>query len=138
MSPAGAVGAAGALGTALAGLKVGVTIFFVLYGTRLIEGGLSLIENDHRRRRVEFVIRDPGVRDGPELLGAMGRRAGVNVGELGGHVLHDAHVLQRLLRRGPRFGQHRGRRILGLDGLTQGIALGGCCVHVGHGCALSC
>jgi predicted PurR-regulated permease PerM len=40
----------------LAGLIL--TIFFVLYGTRLIDGGLSLIDDDHRRQRVEFVIRD--------------------------------------------------------------------------------
>jgi predicted PurR-regulated permease PerM len=35
-----------------------LTIFFVLYGTRLIEGGLRLIDDDEVRRRTEFVIRD--------------------------------------------------------------------------------
>jgi predicted PurR-regulated permease PerM len=34
-----------------------LTIFFVLYGPRLIEGGLGLIENDAVRRRTEEVIR---------------------------------------------------------------------------------
>jgi predicted PurR-regulated permease PerM len=40
----------------LAGLIL--TIFFVLYGTRLIEGGLRLIDDDTARERTEFVIRD--------------------------------------------------------------------------------
>jgi predicted PurR-regulated permease PerM len=35
-----------------------LTIFFVLYGSRLFEGGLRLIDDDVGRRRVEFVIRD--------------------------------------------------------------------------------
>jgi predicted PurR-regulated permease PerM len=40
----------------LAGLIL--TIFFVLYGGRLIDGGLSLIDGEQTRRRTEFVIRD--------------------------------------------------------------------------------
>ena len=40
----------------LAGLIL--TIFFVLYGGRLIEGGLSLVDDETTRRRTEFVIRD--------------------------------------------------------------------------------
>jgi predicted PurR-regulated permease PerM len=40
----------------LAGLIL--TIFFVLYGGRLIEGGLSLVDDEPTRRRTEFVIRD--------------------------------------------------------------------------------
>src|SRR6185437_4327322 len=40
----------------LAGLIL--TIFFVLYGTRLIDGGLRLIEDDAVRARTEYVIRD--------------------------------------------------------------------------------
>ena len=35
-----------------------LTIFFVLYGTRLIEGGLRLIDDDEVRKRTEYVIRD--------------------------------------------------------------------------------
>jgi predicted PurR-regulated permease PerM len=34
-----------------------LTIFFVLYGTRLVDGGLRLIEDDDARRRAEAVIR---------------------------------------------------------------------------------
>ena len=34
-----------------------LTIFFVLYGTRIIEGGLGLIEDDAVRRRTEYVMR---------------------------------------------------------------------------------
>jgi len=40
----------------LAGLIL--TVFFVLYGSRLIEGGLGLIGDDEARRRAEFVLRD--------------------------------------------------------------------------------
>jgi putative heme transporter len=40
----------------LAGLIL--TIFFVLYGNRIIEGGLRLIDDDEARRRTEYVIRD--------------------------------------------------------------------------------
>ena len=40
----------------LAGLIL--TIFFVLYGTRLVDGGLRLIEDDAVRERTQFVIRD--------------------------------------------------------------------------------
>jgi predicted PurR-regulated permease PerM len=40
----------------LAGLIL--TIFFVLYGTRIIEGGLRLIDDDAVRRRTEYVMRD--------------------------------------------------------------------------------
>ena len=40
----------------LAGLIL--TIFFVLYGSRLVEGGLRLIEDDAVRERTQFVIRD--------------------------------------------------------------------------------
>jgi predicted PurR-regulated permease PerM len=35
-----------------------LTVFFVLYGARLIEGGLGLIEDETVRRRAAFVIRD--------------------------------------------------------------------------------
>jgi predicted PurR-regulated permease PerM len=35
-----------------------LTIFFVLYGNRIIEGGLRLIDDDEARRRTEYVIRD--------------------------------------------------------------------------------
>lgn len=35
-----------------------LTVFFVLYGTRLLDGALSLIDDDATRRRTEFVIRD--------------------------------------------------------------------------------
>ncbi len=35
-----------------------LTVFFVLYGTRLLDGALSLIDDDAVRRRTEFVIRD--------------------------------------------------------------------------------
>ena len=38
-----------------------LTIFFVLYGTRIIEGGLGLIEDDAVRRRTEYVMRDGDV-----------------------------------------------------------------------------
>jgi predicted PurR-regulated permease PerM len=40
----------------LAGLIL--TIFFVLYGTRLIEGGLRLIDDDAVRERTAYVLRD--------------------------------------------------------------------------------
>jgi predicted PurR-regulated permease PerM len=40
----------------LAGLIL--TIFFVLYGTRIIEGGLRLIDDDAVRQRTEYVMRD--------------------------------------------------------------------------------
>ena len=76
----------------LAGLIL--TIFFVLYGERLIDGSLSLIDDDETRRRTEFVIRDasrralffarvkllgggrrgrPGVRDRPRRRSARAR-----------------------------------------------------------------
>ena len=35
-----------------------LTIFFVLYGRRLLDGGLSLIDDDEARQRTAFVIRD--------------------------------------------------------------------------------
>jgi predicted PurR-regulated permease PerM len=35
-----------------------LTIFFVLYGPRLMEGALGLIEDEPARRRVAFVVRD--------------------------------------------------------------------------------
>ncbi|HEV7524234.1 MAG TPA: AI-2E family transporter [Acidimicrobiia bacterium] len=35
-----------------------LTIFFVLYGSRLFEGGLSLIDDETVRRRTEYVLRD--------------------------------------------------------------------------------
>ncbi len=35
-----------------------LTIFFVLYGSRLISGALGLIDDETARRRAEFVIRD--------------------------------------------------------------------------------
>jgi predicted PurR-regulated permease PerM len=35
-----------------------LTIFFVLYGNRLFDGGLSLIEDEGARQRTEFVLRD--------------------------------------------------------------------------------
>jgi predicted PurR-regulated permease PerM len=35
-----------------------LTVFFVLYGRRLLDGGLSLIEDDGARQRTAFVIRD--------------------------------------------------------------------------------
>jgi len=35
-----------------------LTIFFVLYGNRIIEGGLRLIDDETVRRRTEYVIRD--------------------------------------------------------------------------------
>jgi predicted PurR-regulated permease PerM len=35
-----------------------LTIFFVLYGPRLFEGGLGLIDDPATRRRAEFVLRD--------------------------------------------------------------------------------
>jgi predicted PurR-regulated permease PerM len=35
-----------------------LTIFFVLYGPRIIEGGLGLIEDEQARARAAFIIRD--------------------------------------------------------------------------------